>query len=103
TKTPLLLDCIAACCYVPIDISGDFLHDSCKILSQRYPALPILPIEADFTRRVELPGELLGHDRLGFFPGSTIGNMEPAAAVDLLRVMHETLGDSSTLLIGMDR
>ena len=53
-------------------------------------------------RRVELPKEVSGHPKLGFFPGSTIGNMVSRTAVDLLRSMRETLGEGSKLLIGMD-
>ncbi|MDE8652590.1 L-histidine N(alpha)-methyltransferase [Novosphingobium album (ex Liu et al. 2023)] len=101
-KTPLLLDGIEASAYVPIDISGEFLRGSCATLAQRYPRLPIFPVEADFTRPVAIPGELQGHELLGFFPGSTIGNMEPRAGVDLLRGMRATLGDDGLLLIGMD-
>jgi L-histidine Nalpha-methyltransferase len=102
-KTPLLLDRIAPSAYVPIDISGDFLRESCEDFAKRFPSLPVYPVEADFTRPVPIPTELAEHERLGFFPGSTIGNLEPAAAVDLLREMRRTLGDGSLLLIGMDR
>ena len=102
TKTPLLLDHIAASAYVPIDISGDFLRESCKPLQARYPDLPICPVEADFTHPVMIPDEITKKERLGFFPGSTIGNMDPSAATDLLRVMRTTLGDGSMLVIGMD-
>lgn len=102
-KTPLLLTCIEPSAYVPIDISGSFLRESCGILAQRYPELPIFPVEADFTLPVRVPAELRDHERLGFFPGSTIGNLAPQEAVDLLRAMRETLGDASLLLIGMDR
>jgi L-histidine N-alpha-methyltransferase len=103
TKTPLLLDHIAPSAYVAIDISGAFLRESCEVLAERFPGLPILPVEADFTLPVEMPHEIAGHRRLGFFPGSTIGNLVPDAAVDLLRAMRETLGEGSMLLIGMDR
>jgi len=65
--------------------------------------LPIHPVEADFMDPVSLPVELPEDARLGFFPGSTIGNMEPQPAIDLLRAMRETLGDDGMLLIGMDR
>src|SRR3546814_10258734 len=61
------------------------------------------PVEADFLRRVPLPDTVSELPRLGFFPGSTIGNMTPAAAVDLLRAMVATLGSGAMLLIGMDR
>ncbi|MCW1428027.1 L-histidine N(alpha)-methyltransferase [Novosphingobium sp. JCM 18896] len=102
TKTPLLLDCIAPAAYVPIDISGEFLREACKPLARRYPDLPIVPVEGDFTHPLTLPGEVGGSPVLGFFPGSTIGNLAPAEAVDLLRAMRATLGDGSVLLIGMD-
>ena len=52
---------------------------------------------------LDLPREIAGLPRLGFFPGSTIGNMEPDAAVDLLRAMRRLLGEDAMLLIGMDR
>jgi len=103
TKTPLLLDCIAPAGYVPIDISGDFLRESCAPVEARYPGLPIHPVEADFGEPVVIPDALARRGRLGFFPGSTIGNMEPWAATDLLRTMRATLGEDSLLLIGMDR
>jgi dimethylhistidine N-methyltransferase len=101
-KTPLLLDCIEPSAYVPVDISGDFLRASCEVLAARYPSLPIVPLEGDFTRPLELPEAAQDAERLGFFPGSTIGNLGPAAAVDLLRAMRATLGETSVLLIGVD-
>jgi dimethylhistidine N-methyltransferase len=103
TKTPLLLDGLDAAAYVPVDISGEFLRESCSVLAQRYPDLPIHPVEADFLAPTPLPAAFDHAPRLGFFPGSTIGNMEPLAATDLLRSMHATLGQDSCLLIGMDR
>lgn len=102
-KTPILLDSIAPAAYVPIDISGDFLRDSCATLQERYPDLPIVPIDADFTCPVDLPPQVDDKPLLGFFPGSTIGNMQPAEAVDLLRSIRATLKDGAYLLIGMDR
>lgn len=103
TKTPILLDCIAPAGYVPIDISGDFLRVSCAALASRYPTLSIHPVVADFARPTTLPSALARQPRLGFFPGSTIGNMEPLAATNLLRTMGATLGEEGLLLIGMDR
>lgn len=102
-KTPLLLREVAAAAYVPLDISGDFLRQSCDELAAKFPDLPIVPVEADFMRPVVLPDCVRHLDMLGFFPGSTIGNMVPATAVDLLRSMRETLGDRAQLLIGADR
>ncbi len=103
TKTPILLRAIAPSAYVPIDISGDFLRDSAAQLQAQFPDLPIYPIEADFTRPIRLPEQVADTTKLGFFPGSTIGNLVPRTATDLLRAMKDTLGEGSYLLIGMDR
>jgi dimethylhistidine N-methyltransferase len=105
-KTPLLLRAIEPAAYVPLDISGDFLRESAAGLAEKFPGLPVHPVEADFMRRVTLPEEVEPLKKLGFFPGSTIGNMVPRTAVDLLRSMRATLGadegESPLLLIGMD-
>jgi dimethylhistidine N-methyltransferase len=101
-KTPLLLACIDPAAYVPLDIAGDFLRASAEALAAKFPGLPVHPVEADFMRQVELPAEIAGCPKLGFFPGSTIGNMVARTAVDLLRTMRATLGEGSQLLIGMD-
>lgn len=102
-KTPLLLDAVAPSAYVPIDISGAFLRQSAEALRRTFPGLPIHPVEADFTSTLHLPEPALRAPRLGFFPGSTIGNLAAPAAVDLLRSMAGTLGEGAMLLIGMDR
>jgi dimethylhistidine N-methyltransferase len=102
-KTPVLLRAVAPAAYVPIDISGDFLRDSAADLAAEFPDLPIHPVEADFTRPITLPEAVGGLTKLGFFPGSTIGNLVARTATDLLRAMKETLGEGSWLLIGMDR
>jgi L-histidine N-alpha-methyltransferase len=100
-KTPLLLSAIGPSAYVPVDISGDFLRESAAILRRSFPALPVHPVEGDFTRPLALP-EMLQGKRLGFFPGSTIGNLIPRVAVDLLRAFAATLGTDGQLLIGID-
>jgi dimethylhistidine N-methyltransferase len=102
-KTPLLMRAIAPAAYVPLDISGEFLRQSSEALAAKFPELPVLPVEADFTRPVHLPAEIGDLPMLGFFPGSTIGNMVPRVAIDLLRSMRATLGSGSFLLIGFDR
>jgi dimethylhistidine N-methyltransferase len=103
TKTPVLLHAIDPAAYVPIDISGDFLRDSADALRGAFPGLPVYPVEADFMRRIDLPAEVAAMPKLGFFPGSTIGNLVARSAVDLLRAMKETLGEGARLVIGMDR
>jgi L-histidine Nalpha-methyltransferase len=102
-KTPLLLSAVAPTAYVPIDISGEFLRESVAALAKQFPELPIHPVEGDFMHPLVLPPAIGAAPRLGFFPGSTIGNMTAAAAVDLLRAMADTLGQGSKLLIGIDR
>lgn len=101
-KTPLLLGAIAPTAYVPLDISGDFLRAAAADLAAKFPGLPVHPVETDFMRQVELPRAVADLPKLGFFPGSTIGNMVARTAVDLLRTMRATLGEGSQLLIGMD-
>ncbi|MEM6475098.1 MAG: L-histidine N(alpha)-methyltransferase [Pseudomonadota bacterium] len=101
-KTPLLISAIEPGAYVPLDISGDFLRASAAELAAKFPGLAVYPVEADFMRQVELPAEVGDMPKLGFFPGSTIGNMVARTAVDLLRSMRETLGVGAQLLIGMD-
>lgn len=103
TKTPHLLRAVDTAAYVPIDISGDFLAHSSAELQKQFPDLPIHPLEADFMHRLDLPEEVSNMPKLGFFPGSTIGNMIARTSVDLLRSMRETLGVGSQLLIGFDR
>jgi dimethylhistidine N-methyltransferase len=103
TKTPLLLDAIDPAAYVPIDISGDYLRASAARVDAQFPNIPVYPVEADFTREVALPGEIDGLRRVGFFPGSTIGNFVPRSATDLLRHFRDILCTGSRLLIGMDR
>ena len=102
-KTPHLLEAIAPAAYVPIDISGEFLRESAAALASDFPKLSILPVEADFMQPIAPPAEIASLPKLGFFPGSTIGNMVARTAVNLLRAMVETLGVGSMLLIGMDR
>jgi dimethylhistidine N-methyltransferase len=102
-KIRILLAASSPSAYVPIDISGDFLRDAAASLAEDFPGLPVHPIEADFTRPIRLPEALESLPKLGFFPGSTIGNMIPATGVDLLRAMRRTVGTGAWLLIGFDR
>ncbi len=103
TKTPLLLEAVAPSAYVPIDISGDYLREAAATLQAKFPALPVFPVEADFTNGINLPSAIDDLGRLGFFPGSTIGNFIPRSGVDMLRHMRGVLGEGAYLLIGFDR
>ena len=101
-KTPLLLRHVAPPAYVPIDISADFLADSAAALAAAHPGIRVSPLAADFTAQLALPADVAGRPMLGFFPGSTIGNMTHGEAVDLLRAFAGTLGDDARLVIGID-
>lgn len=103
TKTPILLEAIDPAAYVPVDISGDYLEQSARDLQERLTSLNVIPVTADFARPFSLPGDIATLPKLGFFPGSTIGNFVPWSATDLLRQFRSLLGPGSQLLIGMDR
>lgn len=102
-KIRLLLDAapeLAA--YVPVDISAEYLEEQAEELRRDFPDLDILPIAADFTKRFELPAKVRSRPRVGFFPGSTIGNFEPLAAVSFLRNAARILGRGAVMIIGVD-
>lgn len=102
-KTEILLDRItASIAYVPIDVSEAALIDAEARLADRYPALDVRPIVADFSRPVALPDDLAARRKTGFFPGSTIGNLSPKDAQGLLAVFGQALGERGRLIIGVD-
>src|SRR5499425_1997120 len=88
--------------YVPVDISGTFLAAETARLQQEMPDLRVLPVEADITTPFALPAELGDRPRIGFFPGSTIGNFEPHEANTLLRQAAAILGPGAMLVVGVD-
>ena len=88
--------------YVPIDISGDFLLEVAQTLEAEYPHICVNPVVADFTKPIVLgPLECTAMHRVGFFPGSTIGNFTRPEAVSFLRNARQTL-EGGPLLIGVD-
>ncbi|MBV2128539.1 L-histidine N(alpha)-methyltransferase [Arsukibacterium indicum] len=87
--------------FIPIDISGIHLEMACQQLQTDFPKLAVKPVVADFCYPVTLPA--FGHQqKIGFFPGSTIGNFCPAQAASFLENARCTLGPDSSLLIGVD-
>jgi dimethylhistidine N-methyltransferase len=88
--------------YVPVDISAAFLAVEADRLRREFPDLSVLPVAADFTRPFELPPGIRDCPRVGFFPGSTIGNFEPEQACDFLRLAARLLGSESTIIVGVD-
>ena len=102
TKVRLLLQRSEFAAYVPVDISGDFLNGQADELRLNFPHLAVHPVVADFTAPFELPPEVKDMPKAGFFPGSTIGNFDPHEACAFLRSARAILGDSATLIIGVD-
>lgn len=88
--------------YVPVDISGEFLAGQARDLRHDYPALTVLPVVADFTTAFALPAEVAAMPKVGFFPGSTLGNFEPDEARAFLRSARALLGAGAILIIGID-
>ncbi len=86
--------------FIPIDISGDHLFHAANKLQQSFPEVRVNPAQADFCHHVNL--QRFRGDRLGFFPGSTIGNFKPTEAQSFLQSALKTLGHGSFMLIGVD-
>jgi dimethylhistidine N-methyltransferase len=90
-------------CYVPIDISESSLARAARAMRRDYPGLQVLPVCADFTRRIELPLHAIeGTRRLIYFPGSTLGNYQRQEATRLLTSMRALAGSDGAALIGID-
>ena len=77
--------------YVPVDISGDHLLEMARSLAGDFPGLAIYPTCADFTGPIDLPTPVAGLPKVGFFPGSSIGNFDPTAALGFLNQVRATL------------
>lgn len=102
-KIRLLLEALRPDCYVPMDISRAFLLESAQKLLDDYPWLKIHAGCVDYSQPVELPSRLLNAShKLGFFPGSSMGNFTPEEAKTFLRRVRSTLGSNSRFLLGVD-
>jgi L-histidine Nalpha-methyltransferase len=102
TKVRVLLENCAFDAYVPVDISGDFIRAQAEALRRDFPALAVYPLAADFTAPFTLPGAIAKMPKVGFFPGSTIGNFEPDEACRFLRSAREILGKGAQMIVGAD-
>jgi dimethylhistidine N-methyltransferase len=102
TKVRLLLQNCSIGAYVPVDISGDFLQGQADALRHDFPGLDVYPVAADFTTPFALPADIAGMPKVGFFPGSTLGNFEPHEACAFLRSARAILGDGAQMIIGVD-
>ncbi|MDJ0389926.1 L-histidine N(alpha)-methyltransferase [Roseomonas sp. E05] len=86
--------------YVPFDIAEGAVTATAEALRQRFPGLALHPLVGDFMDGIALPE--LPRPLLGFFPGSTIGNLDPEAAVRFLRKVRAALGEEARFLVGVD-
>ena len=104
-KVSPLLAALRPQAYVALDISAEHVHSSCQVLQERHPEVPMLAICCDYSLLEQIPSHpwLEGGRRLGFYPGSSLGNFDPAEAEALLRRFRRLLGDDSRLLIGIDQ
>jgi len=103
-KTRRLLDALAEpVAYVPIDIARRHLWASAVQLAEEYPALDILPVCADYGQDLSLPaGRRRSERTVVFFPGSTIGNLEPVEAVEFLQRIAGWCRPGDRLILGAD-
>lgn len=101
-KIRKLLQALSPNAYVPVDISRDYLLSTATALSDDFPELSIFPVCADFTQDMTLPAPVEELHRVGFFPGSSIGNFEPTSAQDFMQRVGHTIGAKGYFLIGVD-
>jgi dimethylhistidine N-methyltransferase len=103
TKARVLLDALdRPSRFLPIDISGEHLQAAAARLQADYAGLEVLPVVGDYTQALQLPPRLTGAGRrVGFFPGSTIGNFTPEQAVHFLQMAARVLRGGA-LVLGAD-
>jgi dimethylhistidine N-methyltransferase len=102
-KSRLLLDALdGLALYSPIDISRQHLDATAARLRHDYPSLKVEPVCADYMALADLPQISGTARRLGFFPGSTIGNLEPAEATAFMGRARRLLGEQGALVLGVD-
>ncbi|MEM9839848.1 MAG: L-histidine N(alpha)-methyltransferase [Pseudomonadota bacterium] len=102
-KSRRLIEALKPSVYVSIDVAEEFLTASCEKLSRMFPDTDVQGVLADFSGQVALPESFFAApQRMGFFPGSTIGNFAKGGAETFLAKSRESLGDGSMFLIGAD-
>ncbi len=101
-KVRMLLEALQPAAYMPMDISRNYLLQAAQQLAAEYPWLEVHATCIDFTSELTLHSDLPRAHRVAFFPGSSIGNFEPAAAIVFLRNIARMVGANGGLLIGVD-
>src|SRR5881392_2321788 len=104
TKTRILLDNLEApVAYVPVDISREQLTQSAIVFRKKFPVLEVLPVCADYLQPFDLPPRSgVANRTVVYFPGSTIGNLEPEDATQFLKKIAVIAGRGGALLMGVD-
>jgi L-histidine N-alpha-methyltransferase len=102
-KTSLLLSALGRVpAYVPIDIAAESLREAAEWLTAQHDGLTVVPVIADFTTTRTLPPAAARKKRLGFFSGSTIGNLTHNEASAFLANAARLLGPDGIFLVGVD-
>ncbi len=101
-KIKSLLPELEPAAYVPMDISGEHLQASAANFRDQYPGIPVVPQVCDHTRGIHVDISFDGAPSVFFYPGSSVGNFEPEAAVGFLRNMRSLIDGRGGLLIGVD-
>jgi len=102
-KTEILIAALPdLAAYVAIDISPAALAEAADRLRARFPDLNVMTVTGDFNVPIDLPNSISSARKLGFFPGSTIGNLDKDEAVAFLQNAAQLLGRDSALLMGVD-
>lgn len=102
SKVRHLLPALDPACYIPTDISRDYLFAAAEKLQQEFTDIPVYPAAGDMRSEVQIPDELQGIPQLVFYPGSTIGNYTPEQALEFLQHTSRSIGARGGLLIGVD-
>lgn len=103
SKTKILLGNMEnICCYIPMDISGEYLNKVAEQLRLEFPNISILPLAVDYTKPFELPESSPNARKVVFYPGSTIGNFKREKVEQFLKVIHDIVGKNGAVLIGAD-
>ncbi|MGE3642265.1 MAG: L-histidine N(alpha)-methyltransferase [Beijerinckiaceae bacterium] len=103
TKTEILLEALDKLgVYVCIDVSQSALDEASARIRKRFPGLRVETLVADFAEPVELPEGFAGRSVVGFFPGSTIGNLTRGEAIKLMRHFGHVLGPNARFVAGVD-
>lgn len=101
-KVQCILPALKPECYIPIDISADFLFECASNLQEKFPYVNIHAVADDMKAKVNIPEKFKSNEKIVFYPGSTIGNYKPSEALEFLKHASDIAGDDGGLLIGVD-